>query len=191
VVRAWNEWLTENGLLCIGVQRVLALRAQRREWEDRPPGTPVIAAGIGLGGTVPAAADLLRTIATRLPCGFVVLPGEDEASARLPTEELTEACTHPYAGQRRMLHRMGATMAEASPGPDGTPHAADRAALIGTALLPPGGLRAWQKRNPARWQAALHGLHRIEAADSQEEGGRHRPSPCAAALERPGRAPPW
>ena len=32
VVRAWNEWLTENGLLCIGVQRVLALRAQRREW---------------------------------------------------------------------------------------------------------------------------------------------------------------
>jgi ATP-dependent helicase/nuclease subunit B len=185
VVRAWEEWLAEQGLLDIGVRRVLALRAQKREWEDRPPTTPVIAAGIGLGGTVPAAADLLRTVATRLPCGFVVIPGEDEASARIPSEALTEACTHPYAGQRRMLHRMGATMADAKPWTEDTPPAGDRAALLGTAMLPSGGLRAWQKRDPARWSTAMGGLHRIEAADSQGEAAAIALT-LRGALERPG-----
>jgi ATP-dependent helicase/nuclease subunit B len=37
VVSAWQGWLGDQGLLDIGVRRVLALRAQRREWEDRPP----------------------------------------------------------------------------------------------------------------------------------------------------------
>jgi ATP-dependent helicase/nuclease subunit B len=185
VVSAWQGWLGDQGLLDIGVRRVLALRAQRREWEERPPETPVIAAGIGLGGTVPAAADLLATIGTRLPCGFVVIPGEDEASARLDGELLTECCTHPYAGQRRMLARMGATMAEARPWTDDEPPAGDRAALLGTAMLPSGGLRAWQKRDPARWSTAMGGLHRIEAADSQGEAAAIALT-LRGALERPG-----
>ena len=145
----------------------------------------MIAAGIGLGGTVPAAADLLRTIATVLPCGFVVIPGEDEASARLATEALTEACTHPYAGQRRMLARMQATMADAKPWTDDAPPAGDRAALLGTAMLPSGGLRAWQKRDPVRWTQAMGGLHRIEAADSQQEAAAIALT-LRGALERTG-----
>lgn len=185
VVRAWEEWLAEQGLLDIGVRRVLALRAQKREWEERPPSTPVIAAGIGLGGTVPAAADLLRTIATRLSCGFVILPGEDEASARIPTEELAEACTHPFSGQRRMLHRMGATMADAQSWTADPPPAGERAALLGTAMLPPGSLRAWQTRDPARWGGAMRRLHRIEAADSQAEAAAIALT-LRGALERPG-----
>ena len=115
IVVEWQGWLTGQGLLDIGVRRVLALRAQRVAWEDAPPAGAVIAAGIGMGGTVPAAADLLRVIATRLPQGFVVLPAEDRATAALPWEALREAPTHPYAGQRAMLDRMGATLADAAP----------------------------------------------------------------------------
>lgn len=183
VVEEWHGWLTEQGLLDIGVRRVLALRAQRDAWEREPPHGTVIAAGIGMGGTVPAAADLLRTIATRLPEGAVVLPAEDAATAALPFEALAEAPTHPYAGQRRMLARMGATMADAQPwhGED----AGARAALLGTALLPAGHLEPWQARDPARWRAAMAGLSRIEASDSQHEAAAIALA-LRGALERPG-----
>lgn len=169
VVRDWQGWLEGQGLLDIGVRRVMALRAQRRQWEDAPPEAPVIAAGIGLGGTIPAAADLLRTVATRLPQGFVVLPGEDDATARVADEALRDACTHPFSGQRRMLHRMGATMADATPWTgDASPREA-RAKLLGTALLPAAGLGTWANRNPRRWRPAMEGMERIEAADAQAE----------------------
>ncbi len=169
VVRAWQGWLDEEGLLDIGVRRVMALRAQRREWEDKRPEAPVIAAGIGLGGTIPAAADLLRTIATTLPNGFVVLPGEDAPTARVEDAALREACTHPFSGQRRMLHRMGASMADARPWTGDHAAREARAALLGTALLPAPALGAWANRNPRRWKPALEGLDRIEAPDAQAE----------------------
>ncbi|WP_421994699.1 double-strand break repair protein AddB [Roseococcus sp.] len=183
VVEEWQGWLHGNALLDIGVRRVLALRAQRDAWEREPPEGVVIAAGIGMGGTVPAAADLLKTIATRLPEGAVVLPGEDAATASIPFEELFEAPTHPFAGQRRMLHRMGATMADAEPwsGED----AGERAALLGTALLPAGHLVPWQHRDPARWKIALTGLSRIEASDSQHEAAAIALA-LRGALEMPG-----
>lgn len=184
VVEEWQGWLTEQGLLDIGVRRVLALRAQREAWERDPPEGAVIAAGIGMGGTVPAAADLLKTIAIRLPGGAVVLPGEDEVTASLPFEALTEAPTHPFAGQRRMLARMGATMADAAPWHDG-PASGDRPALLGTALLPAGHLDPWQARDAARWTRAMAGLSRIEAADSQHEAGAIALA-LRGALERPG-----
>ncbi|MFL1463069.1 double-strand break repair protein AddB [Roseococcus sp. DSY-14] len=173
VVREWQGWLDAEGLLDIGVRRVMALRAQRREWEEARPEDPVIAAGIGLGGTIPAAADLLRTVAATLPNGFVVLPGEDAPTARVEDAVLQEACTHPFSGQRRMLHRMGARMADAQPWT--AEHAAReaRAALLGTALLPApaihGSPGAWANRNPRRWRPALEGLDRIEAPDAQAE----------------------
>ncbi len=169
VVREWQGWLDAQGLLDIGVRRVMALRAQRRAWEDAPPDGPVIAAGIGLGGTVPAAADLLKTIATQLPQGFVVIPGEDDATARVEDEALREACTHPFSGQRRMLRRMGATMADATPWTKEPSPREARAKLLGTALLPAAGLSAWATRNPRRWRPALEGVARIEAPDAQAE----------------------
>lgn len=183
LVVEWQGWLTEQGLLDIGVRRVLALRAQRVAWEDAPPDGAVIAAGIGMGGTVPAAADLLRVIATRLPQGFVVLPGEDRATAALPWEALREAPTHPYAGQRAMLDRMGANMADAqawvAAGPDGVSE------LLGTALLPAGRLAPWQSPDAARWMQPLPALSRIEASDAQHEAAAIALA-MRGALERPG-----
>ncbi|TCH99120.1 double-strand break repair protein AddB [Roseococcus sp. SYP-B2431] len=187
VVEEWQGWLHTQRLLDIGVRRVLALRAQREAWEREPPPGVVIAAGIGMGGTVPAAADLLKTIATRLPEGAVVLPAEDAATAALPFEALFEAPTHPFAGQRIMLRRMGATMADAAPWPKGSASegSSDRSALLGTALLPAGHLEPWQDRDAARWKGALDGLSRIEASDSQHEAGAVALA-LRGALERPG-----
>lgn len=179
----WQGWLDTQGLLDIGVRRMLALRAQRIAWEDAPPEGAVIAAGIGMGGTVPAAADLLRAIATRLPQGFVVLPGEDAATAALPWDALREAPTHPYAGQRAMLDRMGATMADATPWIDAP--MGERAALLGTAMLPAGHLGPWQSRDASRWRAALPGLSRIAATDSQHEAAAIALA-LRGALETPG-----
>jgi ATP-dependent helicase/nuclease subunit B len=183
VVQEWQLWLTEQGLLDIGVRRVLALRAQRLAWEEAPPEGAVIAAGIGMGGTVPAAADLLRVIATRLPQGFVVIPGEDPATAALPWEALRDAPTHPYAGQRNMLDRMGASMADAAPwvpaGPDGLSE------LLGVAMLPAGHLEPWQRPEPARWHKPLQALSRIEASDAQHEAAAIALT-LRGALETPG-----
>jgi ATP-dependent helicase/nuclease subunit B len=183
VVEEWQGWLHGQGLLDIGVRRVLALRAQREAWEREPPEGAVIAAGIGMGGTVPAAADLLKIIATRLPEGAVVLPAEDAMTAAIPFEELFEAPTHPFAGQRLMLRRMGATMADAAPWAGEA--SGERAALLGTALLPAGHLQPWQDRDASRWKAALTGLSRIEASDSQHEASAIALA-LRGALETPG-----
>lgn len=181
-VQEWQAWLEAQGLLDIGVRRVMALRAQRRAWEDKPPAAAVIAAGIGMGGTIPAAADLLRTIATRLPQGFVVLAGEDAATAALPDEALAEAPTHPHAGQRAMLRRMGATLADAQPWVPA--EESPRAHLLGTALLPAGALAPWQTRD-ARFASATEGLARLDAADAQHEAAAIALA-LRGALETPG-----
>jgi ATP-dependent helicase/nuclease subunit B len=76
IASQWAAWLTDQGLLDIGLRRVLALHAQTAEWQAWPPADPVIAAGIGVGGTIPAAAELLRVVAG-LPRGAVVLHGLD------------------------------------------------------------------------------------------------------------------
>jgi ATP-dependent helicase/nuclease subunit B len=182
-VEAWQSWLDGQGLLDIGVRRVLALRAQRRAWEDAPPAHPVVAAGIGQGGTIPAAADLLRTIATRLPQGCVVLQGEDALTAALPEEALDRAPTHPMAGQRALLARLGARLGDAKPWVTG--EAAPRAALLGAALLPAGHLAPWRERSPARFAPGLEGLTRIAAGDAQQEAAAIALA-LRGALEVPG-----
>ncbi|MEI6162001.1 MAG: double-strand break repair protein AddB [Roseococcus sp.] len=137
----------------------------------------------GWPGRVPAAADLVLIVATRLLLGFVVLPGEDAATAALPSEALREAPTHPYAGQRAMLDRMGASMADAAPWVEAAPGGV--AELLGTALLPAGHLTPWQTPEPQRWQASLRALSRIEASDAQHEAAAIALT-LRGALETPG-----
>lgn len=177
----WQAWLHAQGLLDVGVRRVMALRAQRRAWEENPPEGAVIAAGIGMGGTIPAASDLLRVVATRLPRGFVVLTGEDVATAALPEAALDGAPTHPFAGQRAMLARMGATLADAVPWVPG--EATPRAHLLGTALLPAGHLAPWLE--PGLRPEALAGMTRLSAGDSQHEATAIALA-LRGALETPG-----
>ncbi|WP_254453301.1 hypothetical protein [Siccirubricoccus sp. G192] len=180
VVAEWQGFLQREGLLDIGMRRVQALRAQTRAWQAAPPEHPVIAAGIGVGGTIPAAAELLRVVATELPRGMVVLHGVDQRSAEEVWEAIREAPTHPFCGQQRLLQALGAQREDVRRWPGCLPGErseddmaravpAGRPALLGMALRPAAGLPAWQSRRPAQWQAATEGLSLLLAPDAQAE----------------------
>ena len=173
IANQWAAWLTEQGLLDIGLRRVLALRAQTEEWAARPPADPVIAAGIGVGGTIPAAAELLRVVAG-LPQGAVVLHGLDRKALGRIWAAVEGAPTHPFSSQARLLKAMEADNERIRrwPGCDGIeerriPEA--RGKLIEMALRPPEGLDDWTRPEPAAWRPGLDGLVRLTAPDAQAE----------------------
>jgi ATP-dependent helicase/nuclease subunit B len=173
IASQWVAWLTGRGLLDIGLRRVLALRAQAEAWQREPPSDPVIAAGIGVGGTIPAAAELLRVVAG-LPQGAVVLHGLDRAALGRIWKAVEDTPTHPFAAQARLLQAMGADAARIRrwPGCATITHQrvpAARAALIEMALRPPGGLDAWTQPRPEHWRAGLEGLSLLQAPDAQAE----------------------
>jgi ATP-dependent helicase/nuclease subunit B len=192
VVAQWQDWLGRQGQLDIGMRRVQALRVQTRAWEASPPTDPVIAAGIGVGGTIPAAAELLRVVATSLPQGAVVLHGVDQASAEAVWDAIREAPTHPFCGQQRLLHAIGAQREDVKRW-HGCPQgeAVERAVppgrpdLIGMALRPAAGLPAWQSRRPAQWRKAAEGLTLLSAPDAQAEAVAAALA-LREALEKPG-----
>ena len=166
----WNAWLDDHGLLDIGLRRVRALAAQAAAWRATPPDHPTIAAGIGAGGTIPAASALLGVLALA-PQGAVVFQGLPEPMDDALWEAVRTSPTHPLAGQARLLAAMGATPADLRPWHEPAPRGAapDRAVLLGRAMAPAEGLDAWTRRDPARWDAARAGLTRLVAADAQQE----------------------
>jgi ATP-dependent helicase/nuclease subunit B len=181
VLDAWNQWLEEQGLMDIGPRRVAALEAQAEAWRENPPTDPVFAAGIGAGGTIPAAAALLKVIAG-LPRGAVVLHDGVEPMTPELWEAICQSPTHPLFGQSRLLRDMGAVPAdirawhglsgahlEPAGIPAGDPALARRAELLGRIMRPAAGIGAWLDRQPEYWKPALVGLSLLEAADVQAE----------------------
>jgi ATP-dependent helicase/nuclease subunit B len=168
IVREWQGWLEAQELLDVGTSRVLALASQAEAWAREPPPGLVVAAGIGMGGTIPAAAALLRVVAERLPQGFVVLHDEDPATAELLADALDDAATHPFHGQRATLRLMGAAPGPFPPWVASVP-SAPRTALLGQALRPAASLPAWQMRRPDAWLPALESLETQTAPDAETE----------------------
>lgn len=171
VLSAWEAWLAEQGLMDIGPRRVAALRAQAEAWKRAPPSDPVIAAGIGAGGTIPAAAALLKVVA-QMPQGCVVLHGAGEVKSEALWAAIGESPTHPLSGQVRLLSAMDATPKDLLPWPgggEGDPALRRRAALIACALRPAAGIEAWLERRPEHWRPALEGLTLLDAPDVQAE----------------------
>ncbi|MFT8245601.1 double-strand break repair protein AddB [Roseomonas sp. BN140053] len=171
VVEAWNGWLDEQGLMDIGPRRIAAIRAQTEAWAKTPPADLVVAAGIGVGGTIPAAAELLRVLAG---CrnGAVVLHGAGEALPNDLWEALHGSHTHPMGGQIRLLQLMRATAADLQPWPcdrPADPAGEARGALLARALRPAEGIDCWQDKEPARWAPALEGLSVLNAPDETAE----------------------
>ncbi|MGK7866986.1 double-strand break repair protein AddB [Falsiroseomonas sp. E2-1-a20] len=189
VATAWAGWLEDQGMLDIGLRRVLALREQTKAWQDNPPEDPVVAAGIGVGGTIPAAVELLRVVA-RLPQGAVVLHGLDRAALAEIWAAVCDAPTHPFCSQGRLLHAMGAEFREVGrwPGcehvpPGGVPKA--RPELLEMSLRPPEGMAPWTLPDAARWATGLEGLRLLAAPDAQTEAAAIALL-LREALEQPG-----
>jgi ATP-dependent helicase/nuclease subunit B len=174
VVQSWCDWLEARGLLDVGVRRVLALRAQNAAWQAQPPGDPVIAAGIGVGGTIPVAAELLATVAG-LPRGAVVLHGTDRRTMGEIWDAIQNAPSHPFCSQARLLVAMAAEQDRIRPWigcQDFTPARAVpsvRPGLLGMALRPAEGLEAWTHCEPERWRPGLEGLSLLTAPDASHE----------------------
>lgn len=176
VVASWNGWLQARGLLDIGVRRVKALQAQAEAWEAEPPEDPVIAAGIGVGGTIPAAAELLAIVG-QLPRGAVVLHGVDRRTMGEVWDAIKTAPSHPFCSQARLLIDMAAEQDRIERWPGCVPEEAAvrravperRAELLGMALRPPEGMEAWTRRDPAHWRPGLDGLSLLTAPDAQHE----------------------
>jgi ATP-dependent helicase/nuclease subunit B len=170
VVRDWNQWLQDQRLMDLGLARVRALIAQRRALEATPPREKLIAAGIGAGGTIPAATALLRCIAS-LPEGALVLQGMAEPMTPSLFDAIRRAPSHPFAGQVKLLADLGVQPNALRPWGAAQHQSAppDRAILFARSLRPAEGLEIWAERDAPRWQAALAGMSRQEAADAQQE----------------------
>ncbi|MBV9784293.1 MAG: double-strand break repair protein AddB [Acidisphaera sp.] len=162
VTHAWPAWLAEHGLMNPAARQVKLLAAQAEAWRGRPPGFPVLAAG-STGG-IPAVSRLLRVIAG-MPDGCLVLPWLDRGMDDTVWQQIEDS--HPQAGLRRLLDGLGASRDDVRDWPSALPPCAPpgRAALLSRALLPATALGAWRDR----FDAAISGVHRLAAADQQEE----------------------
>ena len=94
----WPKMLAERGQIDALDRRTRSIRAQAARWRERPPATPVIAAGST--GSQPATRELLTVIAG-LPQGAVVLPGLDREIDDESWQKLDP--THPQFGLRELL----------------------------------------------------------------------------------------
>jgi len=162
----WPDVLAEEGAIDPADRRNRLLDAQAELWRTQPPQSPIVAAGST--GSIPATADLLKTVA-QLPEGAVVLPGLDCDAADGHWEGLE--AHHPQFGLARLLDHIGVRRDAVSDWPapleqvpaKGLPAA--RTALMRDALAPPG-TASEQKPIAAD---ALAGINRVDCPTSREE----------------------
>ena len=126
----WPKILAERGQIDALDRRTRAIRAQAERWRERPPATPVIAAGST--GSQPATRELLAVIAG-LPQGAVVLPGLDREMDDGELEQLDP--THPQFGLRELLLALGRERGEVADWPGAA--ATARAGMLIAELMRP------------------------------------------------------
>jgi len=181
----WTGWLTEAGMLDIGLARVLALTAQTRAWAEAPPTDPIVAAGIGVGGTIPAAVALLAQVA-RLPQGAVVLHGFGLDTLAEHGAAIAAEPAHPLSGTARLLAALEASPRAAKPWPAcASARPSARAGLLDVALRPAAAMQPWTEPRPAIWAPGLPGMELLAAPDPQAEAASVALA-LRGALERPG-----
>ena len=138
----WPDLLKAENASDPAAHRDAALRLAAQRWREAPPSFPVIAAGST--GSVPATAELLKTIAY-MPNGAVVLPGVDLTLEREAWEATDSG--HPQHGMRMLLEKLDATRRDVEPWgatcDDGAVRAA-RSRLISEALRPAETTPAWR-----------------------------------------------
>ena len=159
------------------VRRYAAAEAMVREWETKPPQTPLIIAGST--GATPASR-LLMKAAMSLPSGLVLLPGLDLDLGPEALESIRHAPSHPQFTLARTLKELGLTPNDVSPWPARTsaPNASARRRLIHEALAPAPRTADWTLRlsqmaengeTSTFVESALSGVSIIDAKDDTDE----------------------
>ena len=174
VMDAWPKRLAELGQVDPARRRSLVLRALAARWRDTPPDAPVIAAGST--GSIPAAAELLRVVAS-LPEGAVVLPGfqrEIDAAAWASID-----AAHPQRAMKAFVDSLALDPNQVRlwPGAELLAPQAARERVINEALRPAEATSDWLNRVKALkegwggsvFEDALRGLCVIEAEDPGDE----------------------
>ena len=195
--REWPARLAELGLMDVAARQVALLRALARQWSDRPPRQPLVAAGAT--GGAPAAAALLSAIAAA-PQGAVVLPGLDKDLADAAWAQVEEA--HPQGALKRLLEQAGVARADVAawPAPETAAQAAQgraRRRVVNEALRPAEATADWRRviddlkaqgggagANPVA--QGLEGLA-VLSARSEEAAAAQAAVLLREALETPGR----
>ncbi|MEQ8665053.1 MAG: double-strand break repair protein AddB [Rhodospirillales bacterium] len=166
VTENWPSILAEEGAIDPADRRNRLLEVQAALWRERPPDTPVIAAGST--GSIPATADLLAVVAS-LPKGAVVLPGLDRTLDATAWAALNEG--HPQSGLGRLLVRLGVERDDVADWPapaDAAPRRQARAELLSSALKPPAAI-VQAVTNDGIAADALDGVTRIECPEPAKE----------------------
>ena len=169
---AWPEILADEGAIDPADRRNRLLDLQRAVWEAAPPTAPIIAAGST--GSIPAAADLMHTIA-RLPRGAVYLPGLDRGPSDEDWLAIGEDPSHPQYGLAHLLKRFEITRDQVPDievaAPTDLRHM--RAEIVSTALLPAERTHGWKERAetmlPLAVGAAMASVTRIDCQSEREE----------------------
>ena len=140
----WPDWLADEGAIGPAERRCRLMLAQARAWADDPPDRPIVAAGST--GSIPATAELLRTI-SQLPQGEVVLPGLDRRADAASWSAIAEDPTHPQANLARLLATFGIDRDQVRDWPVARPAQAapaSRSAVVNEALKPASTTPEWR-----------------------------------------------
>ena len=159
----WPNILKDEGKLDFADHRDRALGALAALWRKRPPEGPIIAAGST--GSIPATADLLKTVA-ELPEGAVVLPGLDQGMDE-GSWDLLES-SHPQWGLKTLLAKLEVERGAVRPWPGTEPRQSPRVRLLGEVTRASETTERWADMS-LDMESALVGVKRIDAPSPGEE----------------------
>ncbi|MFO1170246.1 MAG: double-strand break repair protein AddB [Hyphomicrobiaceae bacterium] len=187
--------LAERGLVSPAGRRNLALAQEAALLAAHPPAGPVIVAGVT--GSVPATAELMRTVAG-LERGVILLPGLDQhLEAEAWAEVRERAPSHPQHRLAHLLAMLGVERADVEVLPSlaskTSPDIRNR--LLSEVMRPPALTTRWPELpkmlDREAVDAALAPVTRIEASSAEEEAeavalimreAAERPSATAALI---------
>lgn len=166
VRETWPAIKAEQGRSDSAEHRQYATQRWIEHWQKTPPTEPVIAAGST--GTIPATARLLKLI-SRLPQGYIILPGLDRGLDDAAWTAIQDEPTHPQHALARLLDTLGVLRDDVADWPDEGEADQGRAGLLTAALLPPAESHRWRDLRGGIASDALAGLQRIDAPGPREE----------------------
>ncbi len=169
ISEAWPKILEEDSLVDAAEYRNLMLLALAQHWQKTPPDEFVIAAGSS--GSIPAAAELLRTVAG-LKGGMVILPALDQHMDDEAWNAIEES--HPQHSLKLLLGRIGIERADVKELSQAEEDAAGelRHRLASAMMLPAQATHQWQGfARGTDLQAMTQGLEYYQCSTQSEEAG--------------------